>query len=299
VIFGTGGLATVFGARLARSGPRVTLVGSWPEALASIPRDGLTVVENQGSWSAPAEAAHIDSSLPRGDVALVLVKSGATARVASRVKEVVSTDDVAATLQNGLGNRETLEAVLERKVVQGVTTVGATLLGPAMASVFPGRVSLGLEAGLERDVGLLADVFAEAEFDVDVTGDIQVLLWRKLAVNCAINPLSALLEVRNGALLDTDETRGQLVDAAREVGAVAEARGVVIGVDPAALALEVARATADNRSSMLQDMQRGVATEIDALCGAVVREGRRLGVPTPVNARLMDEVRQREASLVS
>jgi 2-dehydropantoate 2-reductase len=292
VIFGTGGLATVFGARLARSGSRVTLVGSWPEALARIPQDGLTIVEQEGSWSAEAEAVHIDSPLPQGDVVLVLVKSGATTRVAPRVKTAAH-DAVVATLQNGLGNRETLEAVLGRGVVQGVTTVGATLLGPAVARAFPGRVSLG------RDADIVADLFRKAGLDVDVTPDIEALLWRKLAVNCAINPLSALLGVPNGALLESEETRDQLVAAAREVGAVAEARGLVLGVDPAALALDVARTTADNRSSMLQDLLRGAPTEIEALCGAVVREGSRLGVATPVNARLLDEVRQREASLVS
>ena len=291
LIFGTGALATVFGARIARSGARVTLIGSWPEALATIPRDGLTIVDDDRSWSTPAQAVHIDSPLPQGDLVLVLVKSGATAKVAPRVKAAAS-DGVVATLQNGLGNRDTLEAVLGRKVVQGVTTVGATLLGPAKARAFPGRVSLG------PDAGLVADTLRKADFMVDVTPDIDALLWTKLAVNCAINPLSALLEVRNGALLESEEARAQLVAAAREVGAVAQARGIVLRADPAERALDVARATANNRSSMLQDLLRGAPTEIEALCGAVVAEGLRLGVPTPLNARLLEQVRQREASLV-
>ncbi len=165
VIFGTGGLATLFGARLGRSGLHVTLVGSWAEALATIPRRGLTVVEEEGSWSAPAQAAHIDSPLPHGDVILVLVKSGQTAKVAPRVKEVALTDGAVATLQNGLGNRETLEGALQRKAIQGVTTIGATLLGPAVVKAFPGRVSLGLEKGLEGSVGFLTTAFRDAGFD--------------------------------------------------------------------------------------------------------------------------------------
>jgi 2-dehydropantoate 2-reductase len=82
--------------------------------------------------------------------------------------------------------------------------------------------------------------------------------------------------------------------AAREVGAVAAARGVDLQADPAELADAVAAATAGNRSSMLQDLDRGAVTEIDAMCGAVVSEGRRLGVPTPVNESLWHAVRARE-----
>jgi hypothetical protein len=78
--------------------------------------------------------------------------------------------------------------------------------------------------------------------------------------------------------------------AAREVGVVARRAGVQLGADPVALAREVALRTADNRSSMLQDIERGGLTEIDAICGAVVRAGRHLGVETPVNLRLWRRV---------
>jgi 2-dehydropantoate 2-reductase len=82
--------------------------------------------------------------------------------------------------------------------------------------------------------------------------------------------------------------------AAREVGDVAAASGIDLRADPAELAFEVAAATAGNRSSMLQDLDRGAPTEIDAMCGAVVREGRRLGMATRVNERLWRAVRERE-----
>jgi 2-dehydropantoate 2-reductase len=95
-------------------------------------------------------------------------------------------------------------------------------------------------------------------------------------------------------LLTVASSRERVAAAAREVGAVAAAKGIALGADPAELAFDVAARTAGNRSSMLQDLDRGAATEIDALCGAVVAEGSALGVPTPVNAALWREVRERE-----
>jgi 2-dehydropantoate 2-reductase len=120
-------------------------------------------------------------------------------------------------------------------------------------------------------------------------------VWLKLAANCAINPLSALLRVPNGRLIEDAAARATLAAVAREVGAVAAALGIRLADDPAAAAEEVARLTAHNRSSMLQDVERGVATEIDVLNGAVVREAERLGVAVPENRRLLAAVHALEA----
>jgi 2-dehydropantoate 2-reductase len=129
-----------------------------------------------------------------------------------------------------------------------------------------------------------------------VSDDLAGLRWRKLAVNAAINALTALAGLPNGALLDDPVLAADMAAAAREVGAVAAAAGVDLGADPAELARAVARATAANRSSMLQDLARGAPTEVDAIQGEVLRLGRRLGVPTPVNERLWRAVRSREAA---
>jgi 2-dehydropantoate 2-reductase len=91
-------------------------------------------------------------------------------------------------------------------------------------------------------------------------------------------------------LLEREEDRERLAGAAREVEHVARTRGLELGADPAALVFEVAQRTAGNRSSMLQDVERGAPTEIEALNGAVVREGARLGVPTPINEWLLRQV---------
>jgi 2-dehydropantoate 2-reductase len=197
------------------------------------------------------------------------------------------------TLQNGLGNREALSrAAGAERVRAGIVVAGVRLLAPAVVSAWPATVTLGDPD--DPAIGALSAMLQRAGIAVRRVADIEPELWRKLAVNSAINPLTALRGVPNGALLEDAEARALMAAAASEVAAVAAARGLHIE-EAAGAALEVARATAGNRSSMLQDMERRARTEIDALCGAVAREGRRLGVAVPVNERLWRDVLARES----
>lgn len=295
LVFGTGALGCLFGARLARSGIDVTVVGTWAEALETMDRRGITVVDQDGEWSAPVRTARLGAAVEPAPLAFVFVKSHQTASVAPALAQVLAPDGLAVTLQNGLGNAEALAASLGAdRVLTGITVVGAFLTGPGRVRATPGRVVLGTRPERDHAVTALAEWLRAAGFSVEVTPAIEAPIWRKLAANCAINALSALRGVRNGALLDEPGDGAVVEAAAREVGAVAAARGVDLGEDPLALTLEVLRQTADNRSSMLQDVEQRRRTEIDALNGAVVREGQRLGVPTPINEELWRKVRALE-----
>ncbi|MDX1502256.1 MAG: 2-dehydropantoate 2-reductase [Thermoanaerobaculia bacterium] len=291
-VFGTGALGMLFAARLARSGARVLLAGTWSDCLAAVARDGIEVVEPGGVWRQrvaettrrpnPDDAPH-----RRADVALVLVKSWQTCAVAAAA---ASAGEVLLTLQNGLGNVASLaRRAGTRRVVQGLCSHGATVLAP-------GRVGDGGGGEVVLPAGRVAltALLREAGFAVRETADLERAVWEKLAVNCAINPVTALAGVRNGALLERSALRERALAAARETAAVAAARGVGPAGDVARRVLAVARRTGGNHSSMLQDLRRGAPTEIDAICGAVVRAGAELGLPTPVNRRLLEAVRRRE-----
>jgi 2-dehydropantoate 2-reductase len=193
---------------------------------------------------------------------------------------------LALTLQNGLGNREQLAQVLGgERVALGVTTAGATLLGPGrVRPVGEPLVTLSAHSRLPE----LAELLASSGFKIETAPDASALLWGKLVINAAINPLTALLGVSNGELLERPPARQLLQSVAREVAAVAAAQGVLLPYpDPVAAAEAVAHRTAANCSSMLQDVQRCAPTEIDAICGAIVRAGEQIGVPTPVNRTLL------------
>jgi 2-dehydropantoate 2-reductase len=130
----------------------------------------------------------------------------------------------------------------------------------------------------------LADLLTQAGFVMDPVEDVQGLLWGKLVINAAINPLTALLEVPNGALLESPSLMEVIVGAAEETAAVAAALSVKLPfADPGAQVMDVARSTGENSSSMLQDIRRGAPTEIEAISGAIVREGERAGISTPIN----------------
>ena len=125
-------------------------------------------------------------------------------------------------------------------------------------------------------------VFEDANLNPMWSDDVQNIVWRKLQLNVAINPVCSIAGVRNGALIDVPELWDQAMAAMLEAAAVARASGVDLGEH----LRKVGEATADNRCSMLQDVMTGRATEIDSLCGAVVERGEELGIPTPANQSL-------------
>jgi len=224
---------------------------------------------------------------------LVLVKSWQTERVARRLERRLTKTGIALTLQNGFGNYETLERVLgQEKVALGVTTVAARMLEPGYVQhTGEGKVTIGLHPQL----GGLGELLNRAGFQVEMVPDPKSLLWGKLVINAAINPLTALLRVPNGELMSRPAARELMSEAACEAAMVASRQGITLPyTDPVNAVENVARNTAINTSSMLQDVLRGTPTEIDAINGAIIRVGEALGVPTPVNRILWRLVRALE-----
>ncbi|MFZ5820997.1 MAG: ketopantoate reductase family protein [Chloroflexota bacterium] len=283
LIVGTGALATLFAARLGAAGHAVAMLGGWTEGLQALRERGARLVEAGGREQACPVFATDDPADCRGArFALVLVKAWQTERAAGQLADCLAEDGLALTLQNGMGNRETLGLSLGRsRVALGVATTGATLLGPGLARA-GGEGVVSLEA--HPRLGRLEAALTGAGFEVQVVTDAESLVWGKLVINAAINPLTALLRVPNGELLRRPAARDLMRTLAQEAAAVALAQGIRLPfADAAAAAEEVARKTAANHSSMLQDAGRGAPTEIDAICGAIARAGERLGVPTPYN----------------
>lgn len=289
LIVGTGAMACLFSARLAPYA-RITHLGTWLEGLAALRENGVRIVDPDGkATSYPVEAVEDPAACSGVRFALVLVKSWQTARAAEQLAVCLSPEGLALTIQNGKGNLEILSRGLGgERVALGVTTYGATLLAPGL--VRPGGdgiVSLGRHPAL----GNLAALLRRA-FQVEIVEDIEALVWGKLVVNAAINPLTALLEVPNGALLESAEARALMAAVAEETAAVACGAGVSLPfLDPAAQVETVARKTAANDSSMLQDMRRGAPTEIDAICGEIWRTAEAEGIPAPLTRALWQLVR--------
>lgn len=293
LIVGTGALATCFAARLGRAGIKVTMLGSWEPALAALNQQGARLLQPDGSLlTAPVRAVRTPQAAGSHTAALVLVKSWQTERAAQQLAACLDVQGVALTLQNGLGADQTLADHLGlRRVAVGVTTTGAALLEPGLVK---NGGSGSIEIGRHPRVALLVEVLRTAGWTVNLHADLVSLQWGKLVVNAAINPLTALYQVPNGALLEDPHLRALAHKIALETAAVAAAVGVTLPYDDPVRVVEgVARQTAANRSSMLQDLTRGAPTEIMAINAAVVSAAEAAGVAAPYNQALVAHIQAR------
>jgi 2-dehydropantoate 2-reductase len=289
-IFGVGAMGCLFGSRLAPHAD-VTLIGRWPEQIDALQNGSLQIIGSDGVAQSTVSLAVTNDPtiLAPVDLALILTKSAKTERAARQAAAVLKPSGIALTLQNGIGNLEIIAGqVGPERAALGVTAMGASMDGPGVLRLGGrGSTHLATRPEISHQVRAAAALFVEAGFETEVVEDVTGLVWGKLAINAGINPLTALLHVRNGALAESEWARDLMHEAAREVEAVAGVQGISLPfADAAARTEEVARLTAANRSSMLQDVSRGARTEIEVICGAVVRSGQNMGIPTPVNALL-------------
>jgi 2-dehydropantoate 2-reductase len=290
-ILGTGAMACLFASKLAKAA-RVTLIGTWAEAITIIRERGVLFEESGGIQSIRIAAEFLGDTVPPADLVIVLVKSWQTDKVAGYLAGYLKPQGLTLSLQNGLGNLEALGA----GACPGTTAEGATLLGP-------GHIRSG-GSGPTHIVApdRIVELFRSSGFESYrcAQEEAENLLWGKLAISCGINALTALLRIPNGELLERASACSLMEKAALECAAVAQAKGIRLPFsDPAARVREVALKTRNNRSSMLQDVLRGAPTECEAINGAVAREGSGLNVPTPVNQilwRLVHAVSQENRS---
>ena len=263
------------------------MLGSWAEGIAAVQRDGIRITERDGSQRQVRVQATTDpADVPPVDAVLLLVKSYQIERAGAWAAQVLRPDGLAVTFQNGLDNGPKLMAAVgaERAAV-GVNYTGATLLGPGETRHTAQLTNLiGTWPAVAARVDALCDLLTAVGLSTRTCDAIEGEVWGKGVVNAAINPLTALWRVPNGELLATSERRSLLADLVAEAEAVARARGVILPqADPLAHTEHICRVSAANHSSMLQDIENGRPTEIDSINGVIVSEGRRLGVPVPLN----------------
>jgi len=299
-VLGAGALGSILGGRLALAGHEVLLISNSEEHIQAIRREGLRLVETDGrQLNVPVRAATMPEPACAGGYALVLVlvKAYDTAAAARSLPALCGADTPVLTLQNGLGNAETLmeaAAVEPSRLLAGTTGQGATLLGPGVVrhgGLGATAIAPWAPAGLDR-ARWAAGLLSAAGIAASAHPDPLPLLWGKLLINAAINPLGALLGVANGELLHQPAAVRLMQDVVSEVEGLAGAAGIELPyTDPWAEVQRVIRATATNRCSMLQDIERGRQTEIDAICGALVAEARRRDVAVPAVQGLLERVR--------
>jgi 2-dehydropantoate 2-reductase len=306
LVAGAGALGSVLGGLLAAHGWPVTLLGR-REHLDAVRRHGLVIDGLYGTHHVRDVECIFEPAAARGPFQTILltVKSWDTDATVATVAPLLAPDGVLVVLQNGLGNLERAAArVGAARVLGGRVIFGAEVTAPGHVKVTvhaaptligsPDPADAALAAAAQRWAAALDAAGVPAE----PTSSLVAELWAKVLYNAALNPLGALLGVPYGHLAEDPDTRAIMDAVIGEAFAVARADGVALPWPDAGAYRDVFYArlvpsTAAHRSSMLQDLERGRPTEIDAINGHVTTRGSAHGIPTPVNATLAGTIRAR------
>jgi len=288
-ILGAGAIGSLFGALLWESGEDVVLIGR-KKHVDAIRSGGLKVSGISGERIVKPKAVTTTQEVGKVDLIIISVKSYDTEQAAKDALNMIHHNTVVLTIQNGLGNIEKLcEIIGEKHVVGGVTMQGSTLVKPGeIYHAGKGPTIIGeLNGETTSRIKRIAETLNKAKIETQITRNIWGVLWDKLIINVGINALTAITRMKNGELLKIPETRNIMIEAVKEAVNVAKALNIKLEIkDHVRKVIEVAEATANNKSSMLQDIERKKKTEIDYINGAIVKLGKKLGIKTPVNKTL-------------
>ena len=301
-VIGAGAMGGSYGGLLAVAGEDVALVDARSEHVAAIRRDGLRVSGGFGEHLVRLPAAETPEGLvpPEGawaDLAIVFTDTNSTRDAARAAGHLLAPEACAITFQNGIGNVETLQEELgAERVLGGSSMCSALVEAPGhVVMTHRGPTSVGELDGrrterLQRVVGALE----RAGFEVQAKDDINATIWTKFIVNCAINALCATTGLRLGEvarLPEMDALQDRVLD---EAFALARAKELPIPEPDVRAQIKRNCRLKFSRPSMLQHVEAGRRTEIDALNGALVRESRKLGIAAPCNETVTALLKGRE-----
>ena len=297
-VIGAGAMGAMFGARFATAGAEVVLFDTDAAHVGAINADGLTLEGRDGDLHLRLAATTDPAAIGPVDMALVLVDGNATAAAAAMLADILPAEAFALTLQNGIGNIEALTAALGAgRVIAGSTYNSGARRGPGrVAHTNVGDTTIGELDGSDTDrLRAIVALFEGGGLPVTVSDNVVGHVWMKFVLNVAINPVSAVTGLRSGEIARTPSALALMEHILDEALAVMAARGIRLPVDdPRAHVIDHARLRY-NRPSMLQHVEAGRRTEIEALNGALLREAAALGIPCPFNQAIVLTVRSLEA----
>jgi 2-dehydropantoate 2-reductase len=308
LVLGAGSIGSVFGGFLAKSGHEVILYGR-DHCITPINQTGLHIegiwgnhhITNIRGYSNLNKIARCEGKT--FDLTLLTVKSYDTRNVLEHYLHTFGKSILTVSLQNGLGNLECIAELLGAdKAIGGRVIFGAELIAPAhvRVTVYADKVVLGsLENGVPLSkVKEISTLFDSSGIPTTFTDEIETCIWGKVLYNATLNPLSCLLEVNYGKLLENQQAKIIMADIIKELFRVMQGKNIGVTWKDAEeytthLFKQLIPPTRDHFSSMLQDIRKGKQTEIDALNGKVVTLAEELGFDLPVNRILTALVKAR------
>lgn len=295
VMLGAGALGSTIGGTLAMGGNDVHFVDMWQEHVDLINKDGLHMTNEKEDWYVRVDARTTADTIGEADLVIVLVKSFATKQAVEQLKQtnVIGKNTLVMSLQNGLGNEETIASVIgSENVISGKTYVGGRLIqaGYIFAGVQGKWTYIGeLNGEITDRIQTVCNVFNDAGLLCEVSDNIKGLIWDKLLINVAAGALCGITRLPYGPLYEEDYIKDVAVAAIQEGILVAKAAGVVLKSEdpqyPWVAASEGLPGTF--KTSILQSLELKRPTEIDFINGSIVEWGKKYGIETPVNQTLV------------
>jgi 2-dehydropantoate 2-reductase len=296
-VLGAGALGCAIGGVLTEAGHEVWLINRGQAHVDALRQHGLVMRDGGVDRVVPVRATtdcrEIAASTGAVDLLIVLVKSFHTQEAITGALPIVGEHTTVLSLQNGLGHEDVLAEVVGRhKLLAGKTYAGGVMLLPGhiIAGTQGKETFIGeLDGQLTVRVSHIAEAFNSAGLITTVSHNIMGTMWDKLLVNVATGALSGITGLPYGELYQVPEVEACAIAAVAEAMAVARASGIALSTsDPRAPWLKAAAGLPFAfKASMLQSLEKGTVTEVDFVNGAVVRQGAKCGVPTPVNQALV------------
>ena len=310
-IIGPGALGCLLAAsltiKLDRSNKKIPaldlwLLDHWPDRAKKLNEQGLILEEGGQQKHCKIKATADPKAIGPADIIILCVKSLQVAAGLDLASQLVHEDTLLLTMQNGIGHLELLKDKQKPpSIVIGVTAQGANLVAPGhVRHAGDGLTRVGFLKSVSFSKSLLlakmCNMLNYGGIETVIVDNIIDYVWSKLLINAGINALTAIHRYPNGKLLESADIKDRLTAAVSEGASVARTLGINLIGDPLAMTLEVCSKTAQNLSSMLQDVNNGRPTEIDSINGAIAAAGRKLDIPTPVNDALVEQIKEIEQS---
>lgn len=298
-VIGAGAMGCLYGGRLAAAGYEVTLLDTWADHIETIKRDGLLLEDHHGTQRIAVPATTKSEDIAPVDFAIIFVNANTTTEAGKTAAKLLKPEGCVQTLQNGIGNFDALADVLGAdRVMAGLSFASAAIKKPGHAlHTHTGPTWLGEQDGkTSARLTALVEAIGAADLNPSPVDNIVSIIWDKWILNSSINAVCAITGLREGEISRTPEVDAFQDRILDEIYAVIKAKKIPISSNDGRAFIKKQCHTKFNKPSMLQHMEAGKQTEIDALNGAVVRLGREAGVPTPFNEALVAMIKGREKS---
>ncbi|MEW6070171.1 MAG: 2-dehydropantoate 2-reductase [Candidatus Thermoplasmatota archaeon] len=292
LVFGAGAIGSLFGGLLSKKYD-VTLLGR-REHIEAIKKNGLEI---HGKTKLHCYPKALLTTKESYDLIILTVKSYDTLKACRQLKRNLANASCVLSIQNGLNEEILVNELGKQNILRGVTSHGAFILKPGkIYHAGKGDTIIGEIDNATTRVKEIAEIFNSVGIETKITNNIFYELWLKVIINACINPLTAITRLKNGAILSNKALRALAEEICREAVGVANKIGNFKFYYSKVWkkVLEVAKATKNNKSSMLQDIEKGKRTEIDFINGKIVEFGKKLGVETTINSIIVELVKSLE-----